>query len=95
MNKHTRPHQMDATPPPPGSPVTSNAAAELLRQQHEIERLNAALKWEQDHSARLGTHGQGCHTWGPRHYECLLREYKVLLDALENARAAIAKHRSR
>jgi hypothetical protein len=20
MNKHTRPHQMDATPPPPGSP---------------------------------------------------------------------------
>ena len=49
----------------------------------EIERLNAALKWEQDRSEHIGTHGQGCHTWGPRHYECLLREYKVLLDALE------------
>ena len=66
-----------------GEPVTSSAAAELLRQQHEIERLNAALKWEQDRSEHIGTHGQGCHTWGPRHYECLLREYKVLLDALE------------
>ena len=88
-----------------GEPVTSSAAAELQRQQHEIERLNAALKWEQDRSEHIGTHGQGCHTWGPRHYECLLREYKVLLDAfetlaymgdnecrpLENARAAIAK----
>ena len=74
-----------------GEPVTSSAAAELLRQQHEIERLNAALKWEQDRSEHIGTHGQGCHTWGSRHYECLLREYKVLLGALENARAAIAK----
>ena len=61
-------------------PVTSSAAAELLRQQHEIERLNAALKWEQERSEHVGTHGQGCHTWGPRHYECLLREYKALLD---------------
>ena len=97
-----------------GEPVTSSTAAKLLRQQHEIERLNAALKWEQDRSEHIGTHGQGCHTWGPRHYECLLREYKGLLDALkplakhfayymgnnecrplENARPAIAKHRSR
>ena len=66
-----------------GEPVTSSTAAKLRSQQHEIERLNAALKWEQDRSERLGTHGQGCHTWGPRHYDCLLREYKVLLDALE------------
>ena len=57
------------------------AAKELRRQHAEIERLNAALKWEQDRSARIHTHGQGCHTWGPRHYECLLREYKSLLVA--------------
>ena len=28
-----------------GEPVTSSAAAELRSQQHEIERLNTALKW--------------------------------------------------
>ena len=67
-----------------GEPVTSSAAAKLRRQQHEIERLNAALKWEQDRSEHIGTHGQGCHTWGHRHYECLLREYNVLLDALKD-----------
>ena len=65
------------------------AAKELRRQHAEIERLNAALKWEQDRSERVCTHGQGCHTWGSRHYECLLREYKSLLVTLENARAAM------
>ena len=71
------------------------AAAELRRLYAENERLNNALQWEQNRFERIGTHGPGCHTWGHRHYECLLREYKMLLDALENARAAIAKHRSR
>ena len=66
-----------------GYPDTDDAAAELRRLHAENERLNNTLQWEQNRSEHIGTHGPGCHTWGHRHYECLLREYKSLLDALE------------
>jgi hypothetical protein len=48
----------------------------------EVERLNKTLTWEQNRAERIGTHGPGCHTWGPSHYECLLRVNAELLTAL-------------
>ena len=63
--------------------VHGSISAELRRLHAENERLNNALQWEQNRFERIGTHGPGCHTWGHRHYECLLRQYKSLLEALE------------
>lgn len=64
-----------------GSPL-QEAAARILEQEQEIERLNRAIKWEQHRYGRVGTHGPDCHTWGPAHYECLLRKYGELRGAL-------------
>jgi hypothetical protein len=55
--------------------------ADVLKQR--IDNLNKALTWEQNRAERIGTHGPGCHTWGPAHYECLLRVNAELVDALK------------
>jgi hypothetical protein len=58
----------------------------------EVERLNKALTWEQNRSERIGTHGPGCHTWGPAHYECLLRVNAELVASLEEVLHYCTEH---
>ena len=58
----------------------------------EVERLNKALTWEQNRAGRIGTHGPGCHTWGPAHYECLLRVNAELVASLEEVLHYCTEH---
>lgn len=55
----------------------------------EIKRLNEALTWEEHRTGRMGTHADGCHKWGPGHYECALRKLK---DATTKHHGAILEH---
>lgn len=59
--------------------MLAHAAANIIKDlQAENERLTTAIKWEQNHAERIGTHGPGCHAWGPAHWECAVREIERL-----------------
>jgi len=62
-----------ALPPSWGDDVMAlfDEVGRLTAQLAEVERN---LKYEQHRAGRIGTHGPGCHTWGPAHYECALAQ---------------------
>jgi hypothetical protein len=66
---------------------------ELVRAAAELRRLNKALTWEQNRAERIGTHGPGCHTWGPAHYECLRRVNAELFETLNDIVYGLEKSR--
>jgi DNA repair exonuclease SbcCD ATPase subunit len=74
-----------------GQELIDEAAIHLQSAEAEITRLNTALRYEQDRSGRIGTHGPGCESWGPRHYECATEKLSATIKVnteleAENAR---------
>ena len=69
------------------SPVAFGAADEIERLRKENELLQKELKKHliyQDHRhGRIGTHDPICYEYGPRHYECALREIERLKATLK------------
>ena len=67
--------------------IFDDAANEIERLQKENELLQKELKKHltyQDHRhGRIGTHDPICYEYGPRHYECALREIERLKATLK------------
>ena len=62
---------------PNSGPALASLRAALAQPEpltQEIERLRAALRYEENRFSRVGTHGPDCWKWGPGHYECALRQ---------------------
>ena len=55
----------------------------------EVERLRAALRYQEDRGAVESTHSENCYLFGPKHYECALRLVDRMSLVVEAAIASV------
>ena len=55
----------------------------LDEKNKEIERLQKQIRYQEHRHGRIGTHDPICYEYGPRHYECALREIERLKATLK------------
>ena len=62
----------------------SDDLIDFLNKENELlqKEVKKHLTYQEHRHGRIGTHDPICYEYGPRHYECALREIERLRDAL-------------